>query len=156
MALGALAGYVAAVGLIRYRFGSFGFESDIRFSFNRSCRASLPLFGCVLFWILYDSQDVILLNYFSFPQREIGLFSAAMKIVDVLRVYPVLMMGVFFPVLSRLHRSDPDAFRRKQQRLFIFMRWSLLAVASCRLCRCALAIIRLLYKERFYAGRLII
>jgi len=147
MALGAGVGYAAAVGIVRFRLGSFGFEIDSAF-LKSLLRASLPLFGCVLFWILYDSQDVILLNYFRFPQREIGWFSAAMKIIDVLRVYPVLMMGVFFPVLSRLHASDPEAFRRKQRRLFVFMAGSLLALASVGYAGAPL-VIRVLYKGDF-------
>jgi len=147
MAWGAILGYTASVVIVRYRFGSFGFELDTVF-LKTLLRACLPLFGCVMFWILYDSQDIILLNYFHFPQRDIGLFSAAMKIIDVLRVYPVLVMGVFFPVLSRLQGSDPEAFRLKQRRLFIFMTWSLLLLAFT-IYLGAPAIVRVLYKEDY-------
>jgi len=147
MAWGSLAGYSVAVAIVHYRFGSFGFGFDKTF-LKSLLRASIPLFGCVLFWVLYDSQDVILLNYFRFPQQQIGWFSAAMKIIDVLRVYPVLMMGVFFPVLSRLHASDPEGFRLKERRLFIFMTWSLLAVAAIGYAAAPL-LIRILYKSDY-------
>jgi PST family polysaccharide transporter len=150
MAWGTLASYLAAVGLIQFRFGRFGFRADVDF-LKSLCRASLPLFACVLFWILYDSQDILLLNYFHFSQRDIGLFSAAMKIIDVLRVYPVLIMGVFFPTLARLHLSDPEEFRRKQRRLLIFVGGSLLGGAAC-LYTMAPWIIRLLYKSDFAAA----
>ena len=147
MAWGSLLSYAVAVLIVRYRLGSFGFEINPVF-LKSLFQACLPLFGCVLFWILYDSQDVLLLNYFHFPQREIGWFSAAMKVIDVLRVYPVLMMGVYFPVLSRLHLSDPGAFRRKQRRLLLFMTVSLVVLAAA-VYAASPAIVRLLYKSDF-------
>jgi PST family polysaccharide transporter len=64
------------------------------------------------------------------PLRDVGWFSAGMKVIDVVRVYPVLMMGVFFPVLSKLHTSDPPAFRQKQRRLLIFMAATLMLFAG--------------------------
>lgn len=147
LAWGTLASYAVATCIVKYRFGSFGLGLDVEF-LKTLFRACLPLFGCVLFWVLYDSQDILLLNYFHFPQREIGLFSAAMKVVDVLRVYPVLMLGVFFPALSRLHLSDPAAFRHKQRRLLLFMAGSLVALASAAYAA-APWVIRILYKSDF-------
>ena len=96
MALGTAAGYLLSVWIVRNRFHSFGLAYD-RAYLRTLLHYCLPLFGSVIFWILYDSQDILLLNYFHFSQRDIGLFSSAMKVIDVTRVYPVLMMGVFFP-----------------------------------------------------------
>jgi O-antigen/teichoic acid export membrane protein len=79
--------------------------------------ASAPLFGSLFFWMFYDNQDVLLLNYFHVPTREIGLFSAAIKIVDVLKVLPVLWTGVFFPRLARASAELPADFSRHGGRL---------------------------------------
>jgi O-antigen/teichoic acid export membrane protein len=147
MAWGTLASYAVAAWIVKLRLGAFGFGFDAAF-LKSLLRACLPLFGCVLFWILYDSQDILLLNYFHTPQREIGWFSAAMKIVDVLRVYPVLVMGVFFPTLSRLHVSDREAFRHKQRRLLLFMAGSLVALGAS-VYAASPWIVRLLYKGDF-------
>jgi len=147
MAIGSLIGYAASICILKYRFTTFGIGADKSFlkSLLWSC---LPLFGSVVFWILYDSQDILLLNYFHFAQRDIGLFSAAMKVIDVTRVYPVLMMGVFFPTLSKLHLSDPPGFQRKRRRVLLFMLGSL-AVVSSIVYATAPWIIRLLYRTDY-------
>ncbi len=147
MAIGTLIGYAASAWIVKNRFTSFGIAVDIAF-LKSLLRSSLPLFGSVIFWILYDSQDILLLNYFRFPSRDIGHFAAAMKIIDVVRVYPVLLLGVFFPTLSKLHLSDPPGFERKRRRLFLFMLASLAAIAGA-LYLSSPWIIRLLYKSDF-------
>ncbi len=120
LAVGSLASYAASVGILKYRMMRFGICFDPPF-LKYLLNSSVPIFGSVIFWILYDSQDILLLNYFRFSPKEIGWFAAAMKIIDVIRVYPVLVMGVFFPTLSKLHASDPTAFKDKTRRIFVFM-----------------------------------
>jgi len=143
MALGAFIAFAASASIVSYRFHFFGVSWNEAFlaSLMRSC---LPLFGSVIFAVLYDSQDLLLLNYFRFLPREIGYFSAAMKIIEVVRVYPILVLGVFFPTLSKLHLSDRDAFNNKRKRVFQFMLFSLLLLAAA-LYVCSSRIIRLLY-----------
>ncbi len=147
MAIGTIAGYATSVVIIKYRFGRFGLKIDPVF-LRSLLSTSWPLFGSVIFWILYDSQDILLLNYFHISLREIGLFSAAMKIIDVTRAYPVLMMGVFFPTFSRLHMSDLGEFRRKKHLVILAMGASmtLLVIAIYTL---APWIIGFLYKGDF-------
>ncbi len=147
MAIGTVAGYAVSVFIVKNRFGVFGIKLDPVFLRNLLA-TSWPLFGSVIFWILYDSQDVLLLNYFHFPPRDIGLFSAAMKIIDVTRVYPVLMMGVFFPTLSKLHLSSFEEFRKKKRRLILAMGVSMTLLAAVTY-GLAPWIIGLLYKQAF-------
>jgi PST family polysaccharide transporter len=65
-------------------------------------RSSVPLLGFTSFWIFYDNQDILLLQHFHVSNTDIGLYWSASKIIDVLRVFPVLLVGAFFPTLSRL------------------------------------------------------
>lgn len=120
MAAGAFVSYGIGVQIVRYRFGSFHYEiqlDTLRFLL-RSC---LPLFGSVFFWAFYDNQDVLLLNHFRVPDNQIGYFAAAIKMIDVLKVYPVLLVGVFFPSLSRLSLGHSSDFLKRAHRLMRFM-----------------------------------
>jgi len=129
MASGSIAGYGLAVWIVRLRFRTFGLRFDKAF-LRSLMQSSAPLLASTSFLILYDSQDILLLNYFHFPQKSIGWFSAAMKIVDVLRVYPVLIMSVFFPTLSKLYVTDLPAFKLKQRRLMVFVTGTLCLLAG--------------------------
>ena len=147
MAAGSLAGYGMAVWIVKLRFHTFGLRFDKAF-LQSLMRSSAPLFASVLFLILYDSQDILVLNVFHFPQKSIGWFSAAMKVVDVLRVYPVLIMSVLFPTLSKLHVTDLAAFKLKYRRLMIFVCATLILMAA-GLYGLSPWIIRFLYKSDF-------
>lgn len=129
MAFGTIAGYGISVWIVRRRFKSFGIGLNRPF-LKYLIFSSMPLFGSVIFWNLYDAQDVLLLSHFHFSLSEIGFFSAAMKILEVARVYPVLMLGVFFPMLAKLHLADPLKFRTKSRRLLAFMTGSLILFAA--------------------------
>jgi O-antigen/teichoic acid export membrane protein len=120
MALGTLLSYAGSAIVIRQRFGVFGYEFDGPFlkSLMRSC---IPVFGSIVFWVMYENQDILLLNHFALPNREIGLFSAAMKIIDVLRVFPVLLIGVYFPSLVRISLGPRQPFVRRTRALLGFM-----------------------------------
>ncbi len=147
LALGALAGYLLSCLIIWKRFSSFGFSFDGPF-IRALLTSAAPLFVSVLFWILYESQDILILNLFHLPQQEVGYFSAAVKILDVLRVYPVLLMGVFFPALSRFYFSDPALFIQKRKKLLLFLSVTLMGI-SVVIFAGAPAIIHLLYKADY-------
>ena len=101
-----------AVGalIVRYRLGAFGFHFDAGY-IRGLLLQSLPVFGSMAFMILYDSQDILLLNYFKITDHDIGLFAMALKVIDVIKVLPVLLASSFLPSLSRqAHASRPDFF----------------------------------------------
>lgn len=147
MALGTLLGYGVSCLIVRYRVKTFGFSFDWPF-IRQLLKTALPLFVSVIFWILYESQDILILNYFRLPKPEIGFFSAAVKILDVLRVYPVLLVGVFFPALSRLYESDSREYARKRARVLTFLSVSLLALGAC-VYMASPFIIETLYKQAY-------
>ena len=112
---GAVLSIIVGSLILFFRFGRFGLAFDPPWM-RVLLRSSAPLFGAVVFWLLYDNQDILLLNYFKVPDDQIGLFAAAIKIIDVLKVLPVLLTSVSFPILARL-ASQPDAFRQKARSL---------------------------------------
>jgi O-antigen/teichoic acid export membrane protein len=91
---------VIAALIVRSRFGEFGAALDAE-ALRKLVRSSLPLLGFTSFWIFYDNQDILLLHHFHIIDSDIGLYWSASKIIDVLRVFPVLLMGAFFPTLAR-------------------------------------------------------
>lgn len=147
MAVGSGVGYGLSCLIVRMRLGSFGYSLDIPLMKSLMTHA-LPLLVSVVFWILYESQDILILNSFGLPQSEIGYFSSAVKILDVLRVYPVLLVGVFFPALSRLFLNDPTEYQRKRRRIYAFLTLSLLALSALTFFA-APQIITTLYRESY-------
>jgi len=103
MSMAAASGVAIVMGtwILRSRFGEFGAAVDAE-ALRKLVRSSLPLLGFTSFWMFYDNQDILLLHHFQIANRDIGLYWSASKIIDVLRVFPVLLMGAFFPTLARL------------------------------------------------------
>ncbi len=129
MAMGSLTGYGVSVLILKSRFGAFGFKKDMAF-IKSLLKTSMPLFASAVFWILYESQDIVILNLFRQPQADIGYFASAIKMIDVLRMYPVLLIGVFFPALSKLHLTDPTTYRMKARRVLTFLALSTSLLAA--------------------------
>lgn len=112
---GILAGFALSLGLgyaFLFRLGSApGLRWD--WSWKKTLLGqSLPLITSWLFWNFYDNQDVVLLGFMGLPAEQVGRFAAAMKLIDVVRAAPVLLVGSVFPILSGYSRSDPEKFSR--------------------------------------------
>jgi O-antigen/teichoic acid export membrane protein len=102
-----------ASGFIRARFGWFAVRADWT-TMKRLLIQSIPVFGSVVFWVLYDNQNILLLKYFRESDTAIGHFAAASKIIDVLKVLPFLLVGAFYPRLSRLSDLDQLVFQTRR------------------------------------------
>lgn len=101
--------------ILRMRFGGFPMGWDAAVA-KRLLTSSLPLLGSVVFWTLYDNQDILLLNHFHVAPKDIGLFGSAAKIIDVFKAAPALLAGAFFPALCRC-AHEPEAFLAKTRSL---------------------------------------
>ncbi len=123
MALGSLGACVAGLWILYNRFGHLGLGEDLE-SAKKLIKSSLPLLGFVVFWTFYDNQDILLLKHFRVPDQEIGLFWSATKVIDVMKVFPVLLAGAFFPSLARL-AATRESFMKKTRALLFY---SLLAI----------------------------
>lgn len=120
MAYGTFVALLAGAVMVRWRIMSFGFslEKTLLKQLGRYC---FPVFGSTFFRILYDNQDMLLLNHFYVTDHEIGLFAAAMKVMDVLRAFPVLLTGAFFPSLAKIANDQPESFKRRVHSLMMYM-----------------------------------
>jgi O-antigen/teichoic acid export membrane protein len=110
---------IIGAALIRYRIGAFGFRADWRY-LQKLLRQSMPIFGSMAFLHLYDSQDILILNYFKIEDHNIGLFALAGKIIDVFKIFPVLLASTFFPSLARQAHVSRSAFFVRARELFAY------------------------------------
>ena len=79
-----------------------------------------PLTAVAACTALVARVDLIFLSRFR-PMAEAGWYGAASRLFDLVQVLPALLMGVLFPILSRLAVGDDAARRdRAYERLF---RW---------------------------------
>lgn len=84
---------------------------------SKLLQTSLPFLGASLLWNLYESQDVLILNWMGLPPRDVGHFSAAMKLLDMVKMAPTLLGGAALPLLAQTSLNLPLRFRRQAQRL---------------------------------------
>lgn len=147
MAIAAVFSFFAGYAFLATRTGvwKMKFHSDYLRSLVQS---SLPLLVAVAFWIFYDNQDILILSHFGLKESEIGFFAAASKVIDVLRVLPVLLIGVFFAHLSFLAREDFPAFITKCKRIGIYL-IVLTSFLMFIVLSAAPQIVQMLYSEEF-------
>jgi O-antigen/teichoic acid export membrane protein/GT2 family glycosyltransferase len=110
---------LAGALILRSRIGSFGFRPDWPY-LKGLLKLSLPIFGSLAFLVMYDSQDILILNYFKVADHNIGLFALAVKIIDVLKIFPVLLASTFFPSLARHAHLSRKSFVRRSHELFVY------------------------------------
>jgi O-antigen/teichoic acid export membrane protein len=116
LAVASVISIIVGAVLVRSRLGTFGFRWNGSYV-GALLKLSFPIFGSWAFLVLYDSLHVLMLNLFKTPNESVGLFAAALKIVDVIKIFPILLAGAYFPSLSRLARNDLDAFHRQTREI---------------------------------------
>ncbi|HEX5147115.1 MAG TPA: flippase [Conexibacter sp.] len=78
-------------------------------------KVAVPLgIASLLISVYYQIDAVLLLQLGS--AREAGYYGAAYRFLSPLLFLPAAVMSSFFPVLSAVHREDPDRVRRLVQR----------------------------------------
>ena len=67
--------------------------------------------------VVYFRLGIVLLGYVT-DDREVGVYSAAFRIAEVLTVAPAIVVSTAFPLLTRAARDDESRLRHGAQRLF--------------------------------------
>jgi len=113
-------------------------------------RDSMPFFLFALFAQVYDKVDVAMLAVMA-GDTAVGWYSAAYRLFEALFFIPYIFGTVAFPVLSRLWKSNPDAYRDAVRRGF-----RVLCAAAAGVCvpTAILAgpMVGLLYSEGEFSG----
>ena len=130
-----------------------GFRFDWRFGISQLMK-SMIFFIISLLYSLDNRIDILVLSFLS-TDYYVGLYSAALGIVTFFFVLPQAFRDAIFPLISRLHFSDPKSAEKLYR---LASRYILLLTMPIALVVCILAqeIVLIIYKEPFIdAARLL-
>src|SRR3989344_984904 len=90
----------------------------ISFSFwKKILRNSIPVAVSLVFTVIYFRIDTIMLSLIKTP-NEVGIYSIAAKVLEVVIFLPALYMGLVMPVLSKEAVGELTNFRRIFKKTF--------------------------------------
>ncbi len=72
-------------------------------------RRAFPVGMIVLFIVLYNESDIVLLSYLGRGEHEVGWYAAASKVMKMLQVVPMLVVSGVYPVFSDLAKGPEEA-----------------------------------------------
>lgn len=101
------AALILAARLASRRFGALRPRMERRF-WRELLRSALPLALSSVFMVVYYRIDVVMLSLMGGGDGELGLYSAAYKLVDTASLVPFLVVGGLFPIFSSLFRTSPE------------------------------------------------
>lgn len=113
-------------------------------------RSSLPLFLSAVFITINSKIGQMFLFSFS-SAKDLGVYSAMLKLVENFHIIPVVTTTVLFPLLSSSHIADPDKFRKIFSTAFKYMGLIIvpIAIGTTLLSQ---RIIELVYGHNFVEG----
>ncbi len=72
-------------------------------------KESLPIALTVIFGVIYVKVDIVMISLIRDDNVEVGWYSAAVRIIDLLHIIPAIIASAIFPIFSILH-SDSIGF----------------------------------------------
>ena len=72
-------------------------------------RRAIPVGMIVMFIVLLNEIDIVLLSYLGEGERAVGAYAAASKILKTLQLIPMLIVSGMYPVFSDLAMGPKDA-----------------------------------------------
>ena len=148
-AIGTGIGVIAAIVLLwRYLSGV-----SLQFSFHLIpviLQSAWPLAITGALGILSTNTDILIISWMR-PASDVGVYSAAIRIIQVLYLLPMIVQMTTLPLFSRLAGRDNAAFRRALEQTICSM---LLAAVPIAIGGAMLstAIINLVFGQAFAAG----
>jgi O-antigen/teichoic acid export membrane protein len=150
LAMRVLAAIVLAL-MLRHR----GVEFTARFdrALWRELVMQVPVLGSIpIVNQIYARSDILLLTSFG-SWRDVGLYSAGLRLVDLARTLPAAYAKAIYPILSRLYVQRPEEFTKVTQRA---LRHGLLMVTPLTvvLCGCSPMLITAFYGSSVAGGEM--
>ncbi|HEY8359059.1 MAG TPA: flippase, partial [Ramlibacter sp.] len=108
---------------------------------------SWPYFLAAVSVTLYMRMDIVMLQQMS-SSHEVGVYSAAARISELLYVVPMILIGSISPALIALHQEDRRRYLGRMQRLYAAGWWFAVA-ASAVLCLLAAPLVGLAFGRDF-------
>ncbi len=107
MAAAHVPGLAIGVCLVRKAVARVRLSFEWRFWWQ-SLRNAFPLGLMIALSTIYVRVDVVMLGLFQVGDDQIGLYSAAMRIIDGLAFVPIVIMGGLFPIFCDLYRNERE------------------------------------------------
>lgn len=94
-----------------------------RFNYAKSLFSqSWPLLLASLSVTIYSRIDIVMLQGMM-GEREVGIYSAATKISELIYFLPVILMSSISPALINLHKKNKALFDIRISQLYFFLAW---------------------------------
>jgi O-antigen/teichoic acid export membrane protein len=74
-------------------------------------KESMPLALTVIFTVIYFKIDVVMLSIIRGSDSEIGWYSAAMRLIELMAIVPALIVSALFPIVSSLYKESIDSLK---------------------------------------------
>jgi O-antigen/teichoic acid export membrane protein len=83
-------------------------------------RSSIPLGVMGLCVALINRVDFIMLERMT-NLHQVGLYSAAYKVTNLLEAFPLMIMATIYPLMSRYAKEDPDKLRALYKQCVLYL-----------------------------------
>ena len=101
--------------LVASRYADFRWNVDVAF-WVHALKRSWPIGVSVAFSLIYFKADVLILGWVR-PQSDVGVYSAAYRVLEILVAFPFMYAGVLLPIIAHAWKTGAkDAFHRLVQR----------------------------------------
>jgi O-antigen/teichoic acid export membrane protein len=107
------------LGVFKKMYGKISFEIDKTY-LKEILKESIPLALSSFMIAIYYNLDMVMMGYMK-PERDLGIYSAAYKIILVGIVPFSLILNSFFPSLSKIGLKNSFEFRNIIKHYAIFM-----------------------------------
>lgn len=143
-----LAEFASLLITLKYttRFVRPGWRFDPRL-WSEILRSSVPLGIAGLFVALINRVDFIMLERMT-DLEQVGLYSAAYKVTNLLESFPLMVMGTLYPLMSTYARQDLDKLRALYKRSVFYLALVALPI-GIGVTALAPVIVRLLFGAKF-------
>ncbi len=93
---------------------------NIRFWYS-IIKESMPIALTVTFGVIYVKIDIVMLSLIRGDNVEIGWYSAAVRIIELLHVIPAIIASAIFPIFSILHKDSMDSLGKVYKTSFKYL-----------------------------------
>lgn len=111
---------VLLVLMYRLRVGSILAWSVTRARASSLLKSSWPLFLSVMAVMIYMKIDQVMIGEM-LGEREVGTYSAAVRLVEMWYVVPAVIASSIFPALYKLKVDNPERYLQRMQQFLDFM-----------------------------------
>lgn len=109
LALGFVARWALVLGFARRQgFARLSPAEVRRTELSRLTRAAVPLFGATVISLLFHRVDLLMLGRMV-PEEQVGLYGAAVRIIDVAVLAPRILATAVFPAMRRAREREDAA-----------------------------------------------